>query len=69
MLNVAEKPSVAKSIAYLLSRNCEVIDTKSKYNKLYKFNYNFDGCDSEMWVTSVSGHLTELKFPDKYKNW
>lgn len=39
VLNVAEKPSVAKSLSRTLSNNFKIEETKSKYNKLYKFDY------------------------------
>lgn len=69
ILNVAEKPSVAKSISQILGSHYKVEDTASVYNKLYRFNYNVMGQASEMLFTSVTGHLMSLKYHDKYKNW
>lgn len=66
ILNVAEKPSVAKSIANILSSDISHEHTHSIYNKVYKFQYNLMSItwslfyldeDVEMLFTSVTGHL------------
>ncbi|CAD8086641.1 unnamed protein product [Paramecium sonneborni] len=69
VLNVAEKPSVARSIANVLSRDHRTEETKSPFNKLFKLDYKLRDLDVEMWITSVSGHLKNLKYPTKYQNW
>ena len=66
VLNVAEKPSVARSIANVLSRNHRIEETKSPFNKLFKLDYRLRDVEVEMWITSVTGHLKNLKYPSKY---
>lgn len=71
VLNVAEKPSVAKSVATILSRNqgLRVRDGRSRYNKIFEFNYAIRGQSCNMIVTSVTGHLMELAFEERYRKW
>ncbi|CRH01621.1 DNA topoisomerase 3, putative [Plasmodium relictum] len=70
VLNVAEKPSVASSIAEILSKgNQHKKKSYSKYNPVFTFEYKIKNDIWFMNVTSVTGHLTEQKFEDKYKNW
>ncbi|XP_021641234.1 DNA topoisomerase 3-alpha isoform X3 [Hevea brasiliensis] len=73
VLNVAEKPSVAKSVATILSRNQQhgmrVRDGRSRYNKIFEFNYVINGQPCHMLVTSVTGHLMELEFEDRFRKW
>lgn len=38
-LNVAEKASVARSISRILDPSCRAIETLSKFNPVYKFDY------------------------------
>ena len=58
ILNVAEKPSAAKTIANLLATNgTSIREGHSVYNKIFQFNMtinNIGQCD--MFMTSVSGH-------------
>ncbi|ORD94294.1 TOP3A [Enterospora canceri] len=65
IVNVAEKPSVAKSISRILSKS--VVTTKSP-NK-YCMNHNFKLDADQMVFTSVLGHLVELNFAPEYRNW
>ncbi|XP_015579811.2 DNA topoisomerase 3-alpha isoform X3 [Ricinus communis] len=73
VLNVAEKPSVAKSVATILSRNQQhglrVREGQSRYNKIFEFNYVINGQNCHMLVTSVTGHLMELEFDDRFRKW
>ncbi|KAI4326150.1 hypothetical protein MLD38_031490 [Melastoma candidum] len=71
VLNVAEKPSVAKSVATLLSRNqgLRVRDGRSRYNKVFEFGYSIRGQPCHMIMTSVTGHVTELDFDDRFRKW
>ncbi|XP_031259954.1 DNA topoisomerase 3-alpha [Pistacia vera] len=71
VLNVAEKPSVAKSVAGILSRNqgLRVREGRSRYNKIFEFNYAIRGQSCHMLMTSVTGHLMELEFEDRYRKW
>ncbi|KAJ1401236.1 Zinc finger, CCHC-type [Sesbania bispinosa] len=71
VLNVAEKPSVAKSVSQILSRNqgLRVRDGRSRYNKIFEFNYSIRGQPCRMLFTSVIGHLMELEFEERYRKW
>uniref|UniRef100_A0A2P2LI17 DNA topoisomerase n=2 Tax=Rhizophora mucronata TaxID=61149 RepID=A0A2P2LI17_RHIMU len=70
VLNVAEKPSVAKSVASILSGNqLRVREGRSRYNKIFEFNYTINGQRCHMLVTSVTGHLMELDFEDRFRKW
>ncbi|XP_027335440.1 DNA topoisomerase 3-alpha isoform X2 [Abrus precatorius] len=71
VLNVAEKPSVAKSVSTILSRNqgLRIRDGRSRYNKIFEFNYTIRGQPCHMLFTSVTGHLMELEFEDRYRKW
>lgn len=69
-LLVAEKPSVAKQIALLLSNgNIEIEKTSSKYNPLWEFDYKIQGEIYKLRVTSVLGHLMGLSFPKHTSDW
>lgn len=67
ILHVAEKNPAARSIAKILS-NGRAIRRKglSKYNPLYLFDANFRGKQTNMIMTSVTGHLLKYNFPDAY---
>lgn len=70
VLNVAEKPSVAKSVAGILSHgNMRVRNGRSVYNKIFEFAYTIGGQQCDMLMTSVTGHLMELEFEDQYRKW
>ncbi|KAJ6340353.1 hypothetical protein OIU77_008166 [Salix suchowensis] len=70
VLNVVEKPSVAKSVATILSRNqLRVREGRSRYNKIFEFNYSINGQQCHMLVTSVTGHLMEVDFEDRFRKW
>jgi DNA topoisomerase-3 len=73
ILNVAEKPSMAKSITQALAGN-----SFGKRKGLNKFCLNFDFtysriCDGkrpvDMTMTSVLGHLMNYEFPAEYSSW
>ncbi len=67
-LNVAEKPSVAKTVTELLSkRNYEKSSSLSKYNPVFEFNYKIKDEDYSMRFTSVTGHLMNYEFNSKSK--
>ncbi|XP_027942134.1 DNA topoisomerase 3-alpha isoform X2 [Vigna unguiculata] len=71
VLNVAEKPSVAKSVSAILSRNqgMRMREGRSRYNKIFEFNYTIRGQPCHMLFTSVTGHLMELEFDERYRKW
>ena len=70
ILNVAEKPSVAKQISKILSRNSFTTSKgHSKYNMIYTFPMRFPNGENLMHFTSVSGHISEMDFPSNFRNW
>uniref|UniRef100_K3WHB4 DNA topoisomerase n=1 Tax=Globisporangium ultimum (strain ATCC 200006 / CBS 805.95 / DAOM BR144) TaxID=431595 RepID=K3WHB4_GLOUD len=68
VLNVAEKPSVAKEIANILSGG-QSQRGFSQYNPVYEFPYQIQNQHVTMVVTSVTGHLMELEFDASYRSW
>lgn len=69
-LNVAEKPSVAKEVANVLSRGtCTRGKSSSVYNPVFEFDFQSNGQSVKMCFTSVSGHLMEDVFPPHSKSW
>ncbi|CAA6667245.1 unnamed protein product [Spirodela intermedia] len=72
VLNVAEKPSVAKSVAEILSRRgggFRSREGRSRYNRVFEFDYTIRGQACHMLMTSVTGHLMELDFDERYRRW
>ncbi|KAG3169639.1 DNA topoisomerase 3-alpha [Phytophthora idaei] len=70
VLNVAEKPSVAKEIASILSSGRSQRRAGfSKYNALFEFPYQIRGQQVQMVVTSVIGHIMELDFDASVRSW
>ncbi|KAM0679784.1 Karyopherin transporter [Glugoides intestinalis] len=62
VLNIAEKPSVAKSISRLLSTNCNSTRGMHKYCANIHLEANFNSKKTKMIFTSVLGHLFEFSF-------
>ncbi|CAM6099776.1 unnamed protein product [Calypogeia fissa] len=70
VLNVAEKPSVAKAVAQILSHNnMRSREGRSRYNRIFEFSYSINGQQCVMLMTSVTGHLMELEFDERYRKW
>mmetsp|Transcript_14337 Transcript_14337/g.26973 ORF Transcript_14337/g.26973 Transcript_14337/m.26973 type:complete len:824 (-) Transcript_14337:117-2588(-) len=67
VLMVAEKPSIAKSIAEALCRNPDY--RPSRVSPVYTFQHDFQGRRAEFTVTAVCGHIFSLDFPAKYNSW
>ncbi|KAI4148981.1 MAG: hypothetical protein L6R39_002631 [Caloplaca ligustica] len=73
VLCVAEKPSIAKSVAQHLSGGH--VQTRNVTGNQYVKNYDFDYSFGPPWgncsvtMTSVLGHLTGTDFPSQYKKW
>ncbi|KAL8949826.1 MAG: hypothetical protein Q9222_004091 [Ikaeria aurantiellina] len=73
ILCVAEKPSIAKSVAQHLSGGH--VHTRNIPGNQYVKNYEFDFSFGNAWgnclvtMTSVLGHLTATDFPPQYKKW
>ncbi|KAL8824412.1 MAG: hypothetical protein Q9191_005071 [Dirinaria sp. TL-2023a] len=73
ILCVAEKPSIAKSVAqHLAGGNFNVRNvTGNNYVKNYEFDFSFGPPwgNCSVVVTSVLGHLTALEFHSQYRKW
>nr|CCA26226.1 DNA topoisomerase putative [Albugo laibachii Nc14] len=70
VLNVAEKPSVAKEISSILSSGrSNKRSGQSKYNPIFEFPYEIRQQSVQMIFTSVIGHLMELNFTPNYRGW
>ncbi|KAI8901611.1 DNA topoisomerase [Globomyces pollinis-pini] len=70
ILCVAEKPSISKSVAQILSGGqLETKSTKNQYIKNYQFNCMYEGRQSQVTMTALLGHLMEYEFPPEYKQW
>ena len=71
-LNVAEKPSVAKSVSLLLNGGQpQKEQSKSQYNPIFRFNYhiNSKNIEYDMIFTSVRGHIMGYEFGPQNKLW
>ena len=67
VLFVAEKPSIASSIAQAL---CPVkLESRGKSPPVYEFDGVFLNKSSTIRVTSVAGHVFSVDFPPKYQSW
>lgn len=69
VLSVAEKPSVAKRLAEIISSNPSPSKKagSSKYNPIWELdNVVFRNQPANMKVTSVSGHLMGIEFTSEY---
>ena len=42
---------------------------KSKFNPIFEFDYQVNGQDRLVRVTSVLGHIMNLRYPDSCKSW
>lgn len=74
ILSVAEKPSVAKELANIISRGAPISSltrpSLSKFNPVYEIqSCPFKDTMASMKITSVTGHIMEIEFDAKYKNW
>lgn len=64
---VAEKPSIALSIATALSSG--KMSTRKGSTEVHEFDGKFQGCSAHYKVTSVIGHVFSVDFPGKYQDW
>ncbi|OEH80669.1 DNA topoisomerase iii [Cyclospora cayetanensis] len=70
VLNVAEKPSVAKEITRLLGGdNVRRLQSSSTFNAVTSFPSTLHGRECEMIFTSVRGHLMTLDFSSPFSSW
>ncbi|XP_043806934.1 DNA topoisomerase 3-beta isoform X3 [Manihot esculenta] len=67
VLMVAEKPSIALSIASVLSGGR--MFTKRGSTEVHEFDGTFLGFPAHYKVTSVIGHIFSVDFPSKYQDW
>ncbi|KAK6588006.1 DNA topoisomerase III beta [Cryptosporidium xiaoi] len=64
---VAEKPSIAETIANTLSKG--KLNTRRGKTPVHEFSGTFMGKNVGFRVTSVAGHVFEVGFPKNYSNW
>ena len=72
ILGVAEKPSVAKELAKILTggENYQSRQGHSNYNKIFDVpSCMFKDSQCTMNMTSVTGHMMGIEFPDQVSNW
>ena len=70
VLNIAEKPSVAKELAAILAKGAaQRATSKSKFNPAFQFEFSLRGQRVTMVVTSVSGHMMSLDVVPEYQTW
>ena len=67
VLCVAEKPSLAASIAGFLSDGTH--KTRRGGQDVHEFVRVYDGQRCDFKVTAVCGHVLSIDFPDKYQDW
>ncbi|KAL2531014.1 DNA topoisomerase 3-beta [Forsythia ovata] len=67
VLMVAEKPSIALSIASVLSGG--QMSSRRGSTEVHEFDGNFLGFSAQYKVTSVIGHVFSVDFPAAYQNW
>ena len=67
VLMVAEKPSIAGSIAHALGGKS--VHTRSGKTPVHEFNGTFQGRPVQYKVTAVTGHVYSCDFPSEYSNW
>jgi reverse gyrase len=71
VLMVAEKPSIARSIADILSRKTHHTHKSAVCGKcpVHEFGGEFRGRSVGIKVTSVLGHVMKVEFDKEYRNW
>lgn len=70
VLMVAEKPSLAQSLAKILSNGN--MNTRKGSNgacSIHDYTGKFNGETVHFKMTSVCGHVLGVDFPGKYNNW
>ncbi|KAI8926917.1 DNA topoisomerase [Entophlyctis helioformis] len=70
VLCVAEKPSISKAVAGMLSDNqMTVTGTANQYIKNYEFQERIQGQPCTVVMTALLGHLMETEFEPQWKRW
>ena len=67
VLMVAEKPSLAKSLAHILSNGS--LQSSAGQIASHEYEGKFRGQHAHFTFTSVCGHVLSLDFLAKYNNW
>lgn len=67
VLNIAEKPSVAKAISHILSTSCRSVPSVYKFCPNITFKYVYAGNDADFVFTSVLGHVFTTDFVNKQR--
>eukprot|EP00729_Bicosta_minor_P008419 gene8419-1733_t len=68
IIMVAEKPSLAASLAKLLS-NGHAVEHSVRPTAVHEYVGKFQGHDAKFKFTSVTGHVLSLDFKAEYNNW
>ena len=69
VLNVAEKPSVAKEASRALSRNQATYRRGAGGTACWDFSHTVQGTTCQMVFTSVAGHLMSTDFKEPFNKW
>lgn len=69
VLCVAEKPSLALSIAKFLSDGHGPMHTRRGGQDVHEFSRRFKGQLCGFKVTAVIGHVLSIDFPSKFQSW
>ena len=70
ILMVAEKPSIANSLANALSKGRHTSRKGvSQAVQVHEFQGTFQGQSAFIKITSVAGHVYTTDFPPQYQNW
>lgn len=71
VLMVAEKPSIARSVAGILSHGKHSTNQSLVCKKcpVHEFTGQFMGSSARIKVTSVLGHVLKVEFDKDYRNW
>lgn len=70
IMMVTEKPSIAKTIANILSQGT-ANESKGLFKScpVWEYNGEFKGFEAKFKVTSVAGHMYSRDFPEKLDTW
>ncbi|KAF8820906.1 Dna topoisomerase family protein [Cardiosporidium cionae] len=70
VLNIAEKPSVAREITRLLATSSpQKKHSHSQFNPVVSFEFELMKRPCTMIFTSVAGHMMKIDFPAEYRDW
>jgi len=69
VLMIAEKPTIAETIAHILGKGVKSRKGLSKLVHVHEYEGDFYGTPAFFKVTSVAGHVYERDFPKEYNNW